>query len=320
MINHLPLPVEFARAPSLIYELSRVVVRSPHRIYRVKGTISAMHTTKFQRKGLLSFSLQVLFCLLLIAARIDAQTPASSTQGGDKRTATVASATLTPSATVREFYKRMRERKFNEAFAITIYKPAIEGLSAAELDELRPDFERMGAAIPEQIEVSGEQVSGDVATVFVKIADGSKDAQAEPVTLIRESGVWIVGDRENQEIVRKAGRQFFFEARIQTHHNEVQAILQRISIAQLAYASQHNNTYGDLPALMAAGLVTKDIEAPEAIGYRFHLTLAKDGKSWTAGAEPTRYGRTGRLSFFLDQSGIRSVDNGGKPLILPAEK
>jgi len=74
----------------------------------------------------------------------------------------------TPTETVRDFYRLMRERKFSEAFALTIYKPAIEGLSASELDELRPDFERMGSAIPEQIEVSGEQVSNDVATVFVK--------------------------------------------------------------------------------------------------------------------------------------------------------
>lgn len=227
----------------------------------------------------------------------------------------------TPTETVREFYKRMRERKFTEAFALSIYKPALEGLSAGQLEDLRPDFERMGAAIPEQIEVSGEQVSGDVATVFVKIADPSqKDAQAEPVTLIREAGAWIVGDRENQQIVKKAGNQFFFEARIQTHHNEVQAMLQRISIAQLAYASQHNNLYADLPTLIAAGLVPKDIETPNPIGYRFSLTLAKDAKSWTARAEPYFYGRTGRLSFFLDQTGIRSADNGGKPLILPAEK
>lgn len=230
------------------------------------------------------------------------------------------SSALTPTETVREFYKRMRERKFNEAFVLTIYKPAIEGLTADEMAELRPDFERMASAIPEQIEVSGEQVSGDTSTVFVRIPDGGKDAQAEPVTLIREAGVWIVGDRDNQAVVKKAGRQFFFEARIQTHHNEVQAILQRISLGQLAYASQHNNLYTDLPGLMAAGLVPKDIEATDTIGYRFHLTLAKDAKSWTAGAEPVRYGRTGRLSYFLDSTGLRSADNGGKPLILPPAK
>jgi hypothetical protein len=224
----------------------------------------------------------------------------------------------TPTETVREFYKAMRERRFREAFAHSIYKPAIEGLSAEEFEELRPDFERMASVVPEKIDVSGEQISGDTATVFVKIADADKAAQAEPVTLIRDGVLWIIGDRENQNIVRKAGKQFFFEARIQTHHNEVQAMLQRISLAQIAYASQHNNLYADLPTLITAGLVPKDIEASDSTGYRFHLTLAKDAKSWTAGAEPVRYGRTGRLSFLLDQEGIRSSDVGGKPLILPA--
>ena len=226
----------------------------------------------------------------------------------------------TPTETVREFYKRMRERKFIEAFQLTIYTPAIQGLSAEELEELRPDFERMGAAIPEKIEVSGEQISGDIATVFVKIADADKSAQAEPVTLIRDARAWIVGDKDNQDIVRKAGKQFFFEARIQTHHNEVQAMLQRINLAQQIHASQHKNAFADMPALIATGLVPKDIEMPEGMGYRFRVTLAKDAKSWTAGAEPVRYKRTGRLSFFMDQTGIRSADIGGKPLILAAEK
>jgi hypothetical protein len=228
--------------------------------------------------------------------------------------------TRTPTETVREFYKRMRERQFSEAFALTIYKPAIEGLSAAELEDLRPDFERMAAVIPEKIEVSGEQISGDIATVFVKIADADKAAQAEPVSLIRDGSIWIIGDRESQEVVRKGGKQFFFEARIETHHNEVRAMLQRISLAQLAYASQHNNVYADLPALISAGLVPKDIETGDIIGYRFHLTLAKDAKSWTVGAEPVRYGLTGRLSFFMDQTGIRNADIKGKPLIPPASE
>jgi len=229
-------------------------------------------------------------------------------------------AVRTPSDVVREFYRTMHERRIREAFALSIYKPAIEGLTDGEFEELRPDFEKLAAAIPEKIEISGEQISGEVATVFVKIAGGEKAALSEPVGLILDRGNWIVGDKENQEFVRKAGRQFFFEARIQTHHNEVQAMLQRISLAQIAYASQHNNTYADLPALIAAGVVPKDIESPETIGYRFHVKVAKNGKSWTAGAEPVRYGRTGRFSYFMDLTGIRSADIAGKPLILPSEK
>lgn len=220
----------------------------------------------------------------------------------------------TPTQTVHDFYQMMHEKHFKEAFALTIYSPAIDGLSAEEFEELRPDFEKMGDAVPANVDIGGEQISGDTATVFVKIADADKAAEAEPVTLIREGGIWLVGDRDSQAVVKKAGKKFFFDARIETHHNEVQTMLQRISLAQLAYASQHNGLYADLPTLISAGLVPKDIETPDTTGYRFHLTLAKDAKSWTAGAEPVEYGRTGRLSFSLDQSGVRNADRGGKPL------
>ena len=58
-----------------------------------------------------------------------------------------------PSDTVREFYKAMREKKFREAFALSIYKPAIENLNPQEFEDLRPDFEKMAAAIPDTINV-----------------------------------------------------------------------------------------------------------------------------------------------------------------------
>jgi hypothetical protein len=224
-----------------------------------------------------------------------------------------ASQTRTPSEAVREFYKLMRERKFREAFALSIYQPAIDGLKPAEFDDLRPDFERLAAAIPEKVDISGEQISGEAATVFVKVkADDDKD-QAEPVALIRVNGKWIVGDKENQAIVQKAGTEFFFNARIDTHHSEVQALLQRISLAQLVYSQQHAGKFGDLPALILAGLMPKDLEGTETTGYRFRITVSPDGKSWTANAEPAQYGRSGRLSFFMDQSGVRNGDVGGKP-------
>lgn len=253
--------------------------------------------------------------LALVIAALALLSAAAGVHARSSAVAASAAQARTPTETVREFYRLMRERRFREAFALSIYKPAVEGLSEQELNELRPDFEKMGGAIPEKIDVSGEQISGDTATVFVKIADADKSgAEAEPVTLVRDAGVWIVGDRDNQQVVRQAGKQFFFEARIETHHNEVQDVLRRINLAQIAYASQHNNLYGDLPALVAAGLVPKDVEASESTGYRFHVTLSKDAKSWRAGAEPVRYGQTGRLSFLLDQAGIRSADTGGKPL------
>jgi hypothetical protein len=225
----------------------------------------------------------------------------------------------TPSETVREFYKQMREKKFREAFNLSIYKPAIEPLKPQEFEDLRPDFEKMAAAIPADITLIGEQVSGELATVFVKVKEGESPEQSEPIPLMRIDGIWIIGDKENQEIVKKAGKQFFFNARIDTHHDEVQAMLTRISLAQLVYSQQHNGLFADLAGLITAGLLPKDLEGTESTGYRFHVNVANGAKTWSAAAEPAQYGHTGRLSFFLDPTGVRSADTGGKPLS-PASK
>ena len=50
----------------------------------------------------------------------------------------------------REFYKMMREKKFREAFGVSIYRSAIEGLSPQEFEDLRPDFEKMAFAVSEE--------------------------------------------------------------------------------------------------------------------------------------------------------------------------
>src|SRR6185503_20703793 len=135
----------------------------------------------------------------------------------------------TPTETMREFYRMMREKKFREAFGISIYRPALEGLSTQEFEDLRPDFEKMAAAvsekIPAQIDISGEQISGDIATVFVKVQDAEGKEKVEPATLIKVDNAWVVGDKESLEMVRKAGKKFFFEARINAHHSDVQDML-----------------------------------------------------------------------------------------------
>ena len=219
-----------------------------------------------------------------------------------------------PSDTVREFYKKMREKKFREAFDMSIYKPAVDPLKTQDFDDLRPDFERMAAVIPEQVNIGGEQISGDVATVFVKVKEGDAQETAEPVTLILLDGAWIIGDKENQAIVKKAGKQFFFNARINAHHNDVQDMFTRISLAELLYSQQHNGLFADLATLIAGGLVPKDIEGTASTGYRFRVNALNGGKTWNATAEPAQYGRTGRLSFYMDAAGVRSSDVGGKPL------
>ena len=123
-------------------------------------------------------------------------------------------------------------------------------------------------------------------------------------------------DDRSRDVVQKAGKKFFFEARINAHHSDVQDMLTRITLAQVVYSQGHNGLFGNMAELVAAGLVPKDIEGTESTGYRFQVFRATDGKSWYATAEPIQYGRMGRLSFYLDASGVRSGDVGGKPLVV----
>src|SRR2546425_11851055 len=109
-----------------------------------------------------------------------------------------------PSDVVREFYKAMREHRFKDAWSMTIYKPAIEGLTAEEMEELRVEFEEKAAKIPEQVEIMGEQISGNTATGFVKvpITESTPQITSEPVTLINSGGVWIIGSEADQAEVK----------------------------------------------------------------------------------------------------------------------
>ncbi len=233
-----------------------------------------------------------------------------------------------PSATVQSFYQLMNARRFREAFALTVYRPAIEALSDAEYEELRPDFEQTAATTPREPEIKGEQLSGDVATVFLKTEATNESANANqpktnivPVTLKRDAeGKWIIGDEREAEAVRASGKGYFFKRRIDTHHAEAQAMLNRIALAEVAYSAQNGGRAATLRALIEADLVPMDAASPETTGYNYRVTLKNDGKAFQANAEPARYGRSGVLSFVIDEKGMRSGDAGGKPLTGEAER
>ena len=248
-------------------------------------------------------SITLLFIALLLASTSIAQTPQRS-----------------PTDTMRDFYRLMREKKYREAFGISIYRPAIEGLSTEEFNDLKTDFDKMAIAvsekIPEKVDITGEQISGDVATVFVRVFDADGKERVEPASLVKIDNAWVVGDRQNLELVKKSGKKFFFEARINAHQSDVQDMLTRVSLAQVVYSQGHNGQFGNMAELIAAGLIPKDLEGVESTGYRFQVIRPADGKSWYATAEPAQYGRTGLLSFYLDASGVRSGDAGGKPLVV----
>lgn len=221
----------------------------------------------------------------------------------------------TPSEAVRRFYTLLREKHFREGFMMSVYRPAVEGLTDAEMEDLRPDFERtLAAAIPPKIEITGEQASGDTATVFYKSGEDERGApKIEPVLLVREKGVWIIDDPNVREAVKREGKKFFFNARIAAHESDAEEMLGRIQRAEIAYSVQNGGKFAEIPALIKIGYIPKDIETPDTTGYRYRLELSADAKSYAAFAEPAVYGKTGKLSFYMDAKGLQKKDAGGKP-------
>ena len=114
--------------------------------------------------------------------------------------------------------------------------------------------------------------------------------------------------------MKKAGRRYFLDALIAEHESDVEDILKRLVLWEGIYSQQHGGQYGDFPALIKAGMLGADVIDPKLSGYNFRITVGKDGKSYVANAEPVSHGKTGKLSFWMDQTGlIKSADNGGKP-------
>ena len=227
----------------------------------------------------------------------------------------------TPSGTVREFYRLLRARSFREAFGISIWRPAVEGLSAADFEELRPEFDKMAEGVPEQFEISGEQISGDQATVFMRTPyDPPGKFEEHPV--IRVGGAWIYGNKENQQAVNKDGRDFFFKARVERHHEEVQAVIVRIAEAEALYANTHGGLHAELSTLIRESRLSfrEEMRLAETLGYNFRVTLDGGGRSYRINAEPVKYGRTGKLSFSWQDGVMQKKETGGKPYNPPVPK
>ena len=251
-------------------------------------------------------------CLVALCAPL-APARAHASDGAAAQAQTTGAAASAPSDAVRAYYAALREGRIRDAMMMSTLRPAIEGMSEAELEEFKSDFARVAAAAQAEFQLTGEQIGADEATVFVMTGEG-KDVKVDPVNLILERGTWLIGDRVGYNEVKKQGKKFLFEQRINAHEQDAEDMLKRIQAAEIAYAVQRGGVFGDLNALVDAGYVPKDILGSETTGYRFNVTTGEGGRSYVARAEPERYGRTGRLSFYMDPSGLQRKDTGGKPL------
>ena len=227
-----------------------------------------------------------------------------------------------PADTVRVFYKHLREKKFREAIFLTNLRPAVEGLTDTELKEFALDFEALAGQIPAEIEINGEIVTGDLATVTANLpnADGDKK-EIQTIKLRRENGIWVImtADDEAAKKIRQDGKNYFFNLRVETHEQEARNMLERISKAQLVHSLQNDGLFTDIPTLVAAGLLPEDIKTSESTGYVYVINLAANKKQYFATATPVVYGKSGKLSFLLqpDSKGVSRVtskDTAGKPM------
>jgi hypothetical protein len=74
--------------------------------------------------------------------------------------------------------------------------------------------------------------------------------------------------------------------------------------------TQGNDRYGTIDELISANLLSK--ETMQKYGYR--IEVAASGSKFEATAVPLEYGQTGRMSYFIDESGVmRGGDHGGGP-------
>ena len=206
-----------------------------------------------------------------------------------------------PTQTVISFYRALREKRYVEGFQKSIYRGAIDGLTAAELQDLETDFARTFAAIPEKIEPRGEQINSDSAIVFLKF-EGVE--QLEQVGLVKIDALAVVNAQ---------GRAFFFNTRMTVNEGDAFEMLQRIIGAEVIYSAKFQGRNATLAELIKLGGVPKEIDDGDANGYRFALTISEDKKSFVAEAAPNVYGKTGRLSFYADLDGIRAEDLKGQP-------
>jgi hypothetical protein len=224
----------------------------------------------------------------------------------EKRASTITIAPNSPADTVRVFYKNLREGKFREAIFLTNLRPAIEGLTDAELKDFKVDLEALARNVPADVLINGEVVSGEKATVTVKIPETSTaEGETQQVRLRKEAETWVILTVEESEekAVRADGKNYFYNLRIKAHEDDAREMLNRVAKAQMVYNAQNKGVYGDMETLVAANLLPADIRTGESTGYLYRIVLTPDKKSYSAKAVPVEYGKTGRLSFFVELEG-----------------
>lgn len=256
------------------------------------------------------------------AKNADLQSSRVQTSVKTTRGATIEITKDSPADTVRVFYKNLRENRFREAMFLTNLRPAIEGLTDAELADLQLDLSKIAQQIPADIEINGEIISGNYATVTAKLPDNeTRQLTLQELRLRKEGNYWIILtiDEQAESAVKKEGNKYFFNLRLKTYEAEAKAMMERISKAQMVYALQNGGAYGEMKTLVEGVLLPEDVLTSESTGYNYKIVVSSDRKKFYATAEPAVFGKTGKLSFLLESdekqnTRLSAKENGGQPL------
>jgi hypothetical protein len=94
-----------------------------------------------------------------------------------------------------------------------------------------------------------------------------------------------------------------------TNESIAKSLLRTVVSAEATFqATKGGGRYGSLEELVSESLISKDLL--EKYGYKIAVTVSSN--TFEATAIPLEYGTTGRLSFFVDESGVlRGGDHGG---------
>jgi hypothetical protein len=97
----------------------------------------------------------------------------------------------------------------------------------------------------------------------------------------------------------------------QNNESVAKGALRMVASAEMNYqATKGGGNFGTLDQLSDNGLIHKDLL--QNYGYKMEMTVS--GKSFEVTAVPLEHGKTGNLSFFINESGVlRGGDHGGGP-------
>ena len=94
-----------------------------------------------------------------------------------------------------------------------------------------------------------------------------------------------------------------------TNESIARSVLRTVSSAEATFqTTKGDGRYGTLDDLISEGLLSKEL----AHQYGYKIEVAAVSNKFEATAVPLEYGKTGRLSFFIDETGVlRGGDHGG---------